>query len=194
MTSAAALNPLPNKLAFELSLPRPASPGAAEDKSQQTEDKPPIPIELPPRPKKVLEEEETKPKVAEAGDKKADAQAPVIEKKAEEEVAPASKETESAPSVAVIESSKTSPAESSTASTPSTESKVDDRRSGSAWIGSSASSASSKDSTSTGGSDKVLTAIYKPESKEVWKKALQTANEQAEKVWCRDDPPVSCGS
>lgn len=30
--------------------------------------------------------------------------------------------------------------------------------------------------------DKVLTAIYKPESKEAWKQALRQANEQAEKT------------
>jgi hypothetical protein len=113
-------------------------------------------MEVPPRPKKVLEEQAVKPKGGETSETKADA-VPFPSDKRENESVPAAKE-----------------------STSASEARSTDRRSGSEWIGSSASSSSSKDSTGDDSQD-VLTAIYKPESKEVWKKALQAANDKAER-------------
>jgi hypothetical protein len=188
LTSAAALNPLPNKLAFDLSLPRPASPSVNDDKEkgqgrvrpQQAEEapaKPPVMMEVPPRPKKVLEEQAVKPKAGETSETKADA-VPFPSDKQENESVPAVKEATSAGTPA--EDKSTAP-DSAASSASASEARPTDRRSGSEWIGSSASSSSSKDSTGDDSQD-VLTAIYKPESREVWKKALQAANDKAEKV------------
>ena len=106
LTSAAALNPLPNKLAFDLSLPRPASPsvnddkekGQGRDRPQQAEEapaKPPVMMKVPPRPKKVLEEQAVKPKAGETSETKADA-VPFPSDKRENESVPAAKEATTA--------------------------------------------------------------------------------------------------
>ena len=175
MTSSAALNPLPNKLAFDLSLPASTSAeGKKESKDVQPEEpSKPVPLmDVPQRPKKTLDEEPLKPKAQESTESKSDAPTSPPEDK------------------------RTSPPETQTAATqgqnpderPKNGSASTDwsqngtiNRSPSDWVGSSGSSSSSEQGKGPD-NDNVLTAIYKPESKEVWKKALQAANEQAEKA------------
>ena len=103
--------------------------------------------------------------------------------------APAPKETTGSKPL-IDDDSKSAISQDSKTSMAGSESSSVDKRSGSEWIGSSSASSSSKDSSD--GSGNILTAIYKPENKEVWKKALQAANEQAEKVHLRSSFPSRC--
>jgi striatin 1/3/4 len=149
LTSPAALNPLPNKLGFEMSLPENQKITATETTGAEST-APQAVMEIPPRPKKTLDD------------------APP----AKEEGGAVSGEPSSA-SKAKAEGQKVSVDNPTLATESSTSGfeKYSDTRSES-----SASSAASDDSGS------LLTAIYKPESKEAWKEALRSANEKAEKV------------
>jgi hypothetical protein len=171
LTSSAALNPLPNKLGFDLSLPQPSSPEGKESKDAQAEGGPkalPL-LEVPPRPKKTLEDaaasslENTAP----LPKPNTDASAAKSEDKSDGSDSPPSQ-----PNVSHHVEPADSPRTTSSLSGSST--KATAVRTPSEWVGSSRIPSVVDDS--------VLTAIYKPESKEVWKKALQAANEQAERV------------
>jgi len=176
LTSSAALNPLPNKLAFDLSLP--ASTSAAMKKeskdAQPDESSKSVPLmDVPPRPKKTLEEEPLKPKAEEPTRSKSDASTAPSEEKG---TSPLGTQTAASQGQDTDDQSK-----NDSASSASTESSLNGtvNRSPSDWVGTSGSLSASEQGK---GTENVLTAIYKPESKEVWKKALQAANEQAEKA------------
>jgi hypothetical protein len=176
LTSSAALNPLPNKLAFDLSLPASTSAeGKKETKdAQPDESSKPVPLmDVPPRPKKTLDEEPLKPKAEDPTESKSDAPTDSSEEK---QTNPSGTQTAATQGQDTDEEVK-----NGSASSASTDSSLNGtvNRSPSDWVGISGSSSSSEQEK---GTDDVLTAIYKPESKEVWKKALQAANEQAEKA------------
>lgn len=142
LTSPAALNPLPNKPAFDI--PAPSASATAQSKESTQDGNASSALEIPPRPKKVLED--PVPSSSDASKQDANKQQP------------STQETQSS-----TNASSADPA-------LSVDTSVSDTNQTSSQQGEKAEE------------EPVLTAIYRPESREVWKKALQDANQKAEKA------------
>ena len=177
LTSPAAMNPLPNRLPLTLTVP--PSNGVPPNTSSTGDAQPTSSalaagtiLDVPERPRKVLPEgpfpPPSQPGVIGLGVKGVEESASATTTTTTEPQEAASGLSDLVQEVVAQEGTEKEP----TTTTAEPEKPSD----------ASESSESGKEAEIEQDQAKVLTAIYKPESKEAWKQALKEANEQAEKT------------